>query len=139
MMKKSVLVFLLGSLLAGCVKESDVAVTDAQLRNQRFVLQSVDGQPLPASQTPPELQFGEKMQVTAKMCNRFMGDASLDNGKLKVSKMAATRMLCADPQLNALDSTLNDMLNTGAQVDLTASQLTLATATRSLVYQRATQ
>lgn len=139
-MKKRVLVFLLASLLAGCVvKESDVAVTDSQLRNQRFVLQSVDGQALAAGETPPELQFGEKMQVTAKMCNRFMGDGSLNNGKLKVSKMAATRIICADPQLNTLDSTLGTMLNAGAQVDLTASQLTLATATRSLVYQRATQ
>ncbi len=139
-MNKTVLVFLLGSLLAGCVvKESDVAVTDSQLRNQRFVLQSVDGQSLPAGETPPELTFGEKMQITAKMCNRFMGEGSLNNGTLKASKMAATRRLCADPQLNALDSTLGAMLNTGAQVDLTASQLTLATATQSLVYQRATQ
>ena len=139
-MKKTVLVFLLSTLLAGCVvKESDVAVTDSQLRNQRFVLQSVDGQSLPAGENPPELAFGEKMQVTAKMCNRFMGNGSLNNGKLKVSKMAATKTICADSQLNALDSTLGAMLNTGAEVDLTATQLTLATATQSLVYQRATQ
>lgn len=139
-MKKTVLILLLSSLLAGCVvKESDVAVTDSQLRNQRFVLQSVDGHSLPAGEAPPELQFGDKMQVTARMCNRFMGDGSLNSGKLKVSKMAATRMICADPQLNALDNTLGAMLNSGAQVDLTASQLTLATATQSLVYLRATQ
>lgn len=138
-MKKTAVLVLLGSMLAGCVSESDVAVTDTQLRNQRFVLQSVDGHSLPTGETPPELQFGEKMQLTGKMCNRFMGDASLNNGTLKVSKMAATRMICADPQLNALDGTLDSMLSTGAQVDLTASQLTLATATRSLVYQRATQ
>lgn len=139
-MKKTVLLFLISALLAGCVvKESDVAVTDSQLRNQRFVLQRVDGQSLPAGETPPELAFGEKMQITAKMCNRFMGDASLNNGKLKVSKMATTKTICANSQLNALDSTLGDMLNAGAEVDLTASLLTLATARQSLVYQRAAQ
>jgi len=73
------------------------------------------------------------------MCNRFIGEGRLNNGKLKVSKMTAIKTLCASSQLNALDSTLNAMLNSGAEVDLTASQLTLATATQSLVYQRATQ
>ncbi|MWT69156.1 heat-inducible protein, partial [Escherichia coli] len=41
-----------------------------------------------------------------------------------------------EPQLNELDQTLADMLRTGAQVDLTEDQLTLATANKSLMFKR---
>ncbi len=43
-----------------------------------------------------------------------------------------TRMMCANPQLNELDNTISEMLKEGAQVDLTANQLTLATAKQTL-------
>ncbi len=45
-----------------------------------------------------------------------------------------TRMMCANPQLNELDNTISEMLKEGAQVDLTANQLTLATAKQTLTY-----
>ncbi len=48
-----------------------------------------------------------------------------------------TRMLCADPQLNALDGTISEVFSKGAQVDLTANQLTLATAETTLMYKLA--
>lgn len=139
-MNKTAALVLLSALLTGCVvSENQVAVTDAQLRNQHFVLERIDGESLKAGQPLPELRFGEKMEVSGKMCNRFMGSGRLEQGKLTVSKMASTRLLCADSQLNALDSTISAMLNSGAEVDLTANQLTLATATQTLVYQRAAQ
>ncbi len=48
-----------------------------------------------------------------------------------------TRMLCTDAQLNQLDALVGAMLRDGVQVDLTANQLTLATAHDSLVYKLA--
>ena len=123
-----------GMLLSGCVYNSKVS-TNAE---HRFVLTSVNGQALPASQTPPpEISFGEKMYVSGTMCNGFSGEGKLSDGELKVEQLAMTRKLCADPQRNALDNTLSKMLRDGAQVDLTENQLTLATADQSLVYKLA--
>ncbi len=71
------------------------------------------------------------------MCNRFSGTGKVSDGELKVEELAMTRMLCTDSQLNALDATLSKMLREGAQVDLTETQLTLATADQTLVYKLA--
>ncbi|EIK4443405.1 META domain-containing protein, partial [Salmonella enterica] len=70
-------------------------------------------------------------------CNQFTGEGKLSNGELKVKNLAMTRMLCADPQLNALDGTISEVFSKGAQVDLTANQLTLATAETTLMYKLA--
>lgn len=48
-----------------------------------------------------------------------------------------TRKMCANPQLNELDNTISQMLSNGAQVDLTANQLTLATAEHTLMFKLA--
>ncbi len=61
----------------------------------------------------------------------------LSNGELTAKGLAMTRMMCANPQLNELDNTISEMLKEGAQVDLTANQLTLATAKQTLTYKLA--
>ncbi len=58
-------------------------------------------------------------------------------GELTAKGLAMTRMMCANPQLNELDNTISEMLKEGAQVDLTANQLTLATAKQTLTYKLA--
>ncbi|UYB56486.1 heat shock protein HslJ [Klebsiella michiganensis] len=132
-----------GMLLSGCVYNSKVSTRAEQLQHHRFVLTSVNGQPLNAADKPQELSFGEKMPITGKMsvsgnmCNRFSGTGKVSDGELKVEERAMTRMLCTDSQLNALDATLSKMLREGAQVDLTETQLTLATADQTLVYKLA--
>lgn len=132
-----------GMLLSGCVYNSKVSTRAEQLQHHRFVLTSVNGQPLNAADKPLELSFGEEMPITGKMyvsgnmCNQFNGTGKVSDGALKVKELAMTRMLCADPQLNALDTTLGKMLREGAQVDLTETQLTLATADQTLVYKLA--
>lgn len=132
-----------GMLLSGCVYNSKVSTRAEQLQHHRFVLTSVNGQPLKAADKPLELSFGEKMPITGKMyvsgnmCNRFSGTGKISDGELKVEELAMTRMLCTDSQLSALDATLSKMLRDGAQVDLTETQLTLATADQTLVYKLA--
>ena len=126
-----------GMLLSGCVYNSKVSTSAEQLQHHRFVLTSVNGQPLKEGAKPLELSFGEKTFVSGNMCNRFSGEGKVSDGELKVKALAMTRMLCADPQLNELDVTLGKMLRDGAQVDLTENQLTLATADRTLVYKLA--
>ncbi|AMG94741.1 MULTISPECIES: heat shock protein HslJ [Citrobacter] len=136
-MKKVVALVALSLLVAGCVSNGKVSVSREQLQHHRFVLESVDGKPINATGHPLELSFGEKMMISGNMCNRFNGQASLSDGALKVKEMAMTRMMCADPQLSELDNTLSTMLKQGAQVDLTANQLTLATAEHTLSYKLA--
>lgn len=56
-----------GMLLSGCVYNSKVSTNAEQLQHHRFVLTSVNGQALPASQTPPpEISFGEKCMCQAR-------------------------------------------------------------------------
>lgn len=49
-----------GMLLSGCVYNSKVSTRAEQLQHHRFVLTSVNGQPLKAADKPLELSFGEK-------------------------------------------------------------------------------
>lgn len=125
-----------GMMLAGCVSTSNVTTQPEQLQHHRFVLESVNGKNV-TSQKPLELSFGENMHISGNMCNQFTGDGKLSDGELKVKKLAMTRMMCTDPQLNQLDNTLNAMLHDGVQVDLTENQLTLGTSHDSLVYKLA--
>lgn len=140
-MNKYAALLAVGMLLSGCVYNSKVSTRAEQLQHHR--LTSVNGQPLNAADKPQELSFGEKMPITGKMyvsgnmCNRFSGTGKVSDGELKVEELAMTRMLCTDPQLNTLDATLSKMLREGAQVDLTETQLTLATADQTLVYKLA--
>lgn len=136
-MKNVVTLIALSMLMAGCVSNGKVSVKSEQLQHHRFVLESVNGKPVTAAKNQPELSFGENMTVSGKMCNQFTGQGKLSDGELKVKQLAMTRMMCADPQLNALDGVISEMLNQGAQVDLTANQLTLATAEQTLSYKLA--
>ena len=86
---------------------------------------------------PREITFCEKLMISGSMCNRFSGEGKLSNGELTAKGLAMTRMMCANPQLNELDNTISEMLKEGAQVDLTANQLTLATAKQTLTYKLA--
>lgn len=140
-MKKSI-ALLCALMLAGCVTDKDTSVTAEKLQQQRFVLETANGEPVKASEKPLELAFGEKttalerVQVSGSMCNHFTGAGKMSAGELTVKELAMTRMMCSDPQLNTLDHTLSAMLSAGAQVDLTGDQLTLATADQTLTFKR---
>ncbi|MRS13291.1 heat shock protein HslJ [Enterobacteriaceae bacterium RIT691] len=123
-------------VLAGCVSTSKVTIQPEQLQHHRFVLESVNGQDV-NSTTPLELSFGENMHISGNMCNQFTAEGKMSDGSLQVQKMAMTRKLCTDPQLNQLDALIGAMLRDGAQVDLTENQLTLATSHDSLMYKLA--
>ena len=130
-MKKVAAFVALSLLMAGCVSNDKIAVTPEQLQHHRFVLESVNGKPVTSDKNPPEISFGEKMMISGSMCNRFSGEGKLSNGELTAKGLAMTRMMCE------LDNTISEMLKEGAQVDLTANQLTLATAKQTLTYKLA--
>lgn len=141
-MKKTLFLLAAATLLSGCVYNSKVFTGGDQLQHHRFVLESVNGQPVKDSGTPLELSFGEKqllnkIYLSGTMCNGFSGTATIANGELTAPDLAMTRKMCSNPQLNELDNTLATMLRKGAQIDLTESQLTLATADQTLSYKLA--
>nr|WP_318381614.1 heat shock protein HslJ [uncultured Enterobacter sp.] len=136
-MKKHLALTALALLLAGCANDGKVSVTDDQLVHHRFVLESVNGKAVNAGENPPEIRFGEKLQLSGVMCNRFTGQGKLSDGALSAKNLAMTRMMCADPQRNELDQAFSVMMNKGAQADLTETQLTLATAEQTLIFKLA--
>lgn len=136
-MKKGIVLLALGILSVGCVTEGKLSVTAEQLQHHRFVLESVNGVAIKPGTQPPEISFGENMYVSGSMCNRFSAQGKLSAGELKVKQLAMTRMICGEAQLNELDHIISNMLSQGAQVDVTANQLTLTTAQQTLVWKLA--
>lgn len=136
-MKKMALLMLATMALAGCAQTAEQKTLSAQdLENHHFVLQSVNGTPFvaPESGRVPEIGFGENLQLSGSMCNRFFGQATLQGDRLKAENLAMTRMMCAEPELNALDNQLGEMLHQGAQITLSGQQLTLKSEQNTLVY-----
>lgn len=144
-MKKLVALSVISLVLAGCVNPGKASVQPEQLQGHRFMLENVDGKAVTGTAAQPEISFSaqsdislvKNITVSGTMCNHFNGQGKLSDGELKVNGLAMTRKLCTEPQLNALDQTLGDMLRKGAQVDLTEDQLTLATAEKTLTFKRA--
>jgi heat shock protein HslJ len=138
-MKKVITLLALSMLLAGCVRSgaNNVSVKADQLAQHRFVLDTVNGQAVAPGEHPAELSFDKDLKVSGNMCNRFTGQGKLSEGKLTVNNMAMTRMMCVDAQRNELDNVINDVLSKGAQVDVTENQLTLNTASQTLIFSRA--
>ncbi|KMV35695.1 heat shock protein HslJ [Franconibacter pulveris] len=137
-MKKYVVPALAAVVLAGCATPGHKAhVTAQQLVHHRYVLSTVDGAPLDASTRMPEISFGENLHVAGSMCNRFMGQGELHGDVLKVKGMASTRMLCAEPRLNELDTLIGEMLTQGAKVSQSQKTLVLETSQHTLTYKLA--
>ncbi|PWW10776.1 META domain-containing protein [Mangrovibacter plantisponsor] len=134
-MKKVIPALLAMMALAGCAQEGSAPV-GAQLADQSFVLKTFNGKPLADNSRPASLRFSNTLQVSGNMCNRFMGQGSLEGNTLTVAGMAGTRMLCVEPQMNQLDNVIGKMLTQGATVTLTADTLTLKANDDTLVYQR---
>lgn len=121
--------------LAGC-KEATKTVDASDLLHHRFVLTTFNGEEVKSSnERPISLEFGENMMISGAMCNRFNGQATLENDVITAKNLASTRMLCSEDMLNKLDMVLQDVFGTGAKVSLKDKTLTLSTDKNTLVYQ----
>ncbi len=134
-MKKALIMAVAAITLSACSMNQDTSVKQKDLQHHRFELVSVDGTPVPATQRPaPEIQFGQDLHVSGKMCNNFFGKGELQNNVLTVKGMGATRMLCADQNLNQWDQVIGEVLNKGASVSLNKDTLVLSEGQHTLVY-----
>lgn len=86
-MKRLIPLTILGLLLAACQTHQVNAKNDDQalenkLMHHRFILTEVNGKAINSKQTAPSLSFGEKMFVSASMCNDFNGFGDIKNAKV---------------------------------------------------------
>ena len=127
----------LGSFsMAGCAQENGgKAVTVEQLTGQDFRLASVDGKAFDGA-NPPSMRFDENMRISGNFCNRYTGQASLENGTLTVKQMASTKMLCVDQYLNNLENMVPAMLLDGASVSLEGGSLYIRQGGHEVVYKK---
>lgn len=117
-------------LLAACGAKNSVpdqtsGVSKQDLLHHAFVLASINGKPFVKKERLPSLEFNEGFRVSGAMCNRFTGQAELENGMLTVKQIASTSMLCEDQELNRLEYDFSTMLMSGAAVTLAGKTLTL--------------
>lgn len=134
-MKSSILPLLAAITLSGCSSDTG-GVDDRALRDNYFVLRSVDGQPVTAHEgIRPNLRFEDGLRVSGVMCNRFFGQGRIEQGQLRVPQLASTRMLCHDDVLNQWEQTLSQMLSSGVKMAFSQQTLTLSGSGHTLVYQ----
>jgi len=77
-------------------------VTQGDLQHHRWVLESINGEPIDAVKLAnqiPELEIGEQMMASGNSgCNRFFGKAELRENRFIIEKAATTRMMCPAAQ-----------------------------------------
>lgn len=133
-MKKTIFVLpLIVSIFAisGCNETSKVK--DIDLMHHHFVLVKANGQDI-ISDKQAELEFGEHMTITGKMCNHFSGKVSLNDNVIKGVSLDMTKMFCNDNQLNKLDIVIEQLIIDSAKVELTKDQLILRNKDNELIY-----
>ena len=94
-MKKLIALSVISLVLTGCVNPGKASVQPEQLKNHRFVLESVDGKAVKTATTQPEIGFSalpdislvNNISVSGQMCNRFNGQGKLSEGELKVKTL----------------------------------------------------
>jgi len=114
-----------------------VPVTAESLVHHRYEVVTMNGKPLQLQQdAPSEISFGENLVITGKACNRFRGEGRLAGNVLMVPNAIATRMFCAEEDLNKLESILFAMFNTGATITIVDNGLVLSDSDNSVEFIR---
>jgi putative lipoprotein len=109
--------------------KSGEPVADADLVNTRWLLRTLNGNPISVrgSQRTPHLQFkreaGELMAFGFGGCNQFRGVCQLDPPTLKLGPLASTQMAC--PSMD-LESRFHRMLSNVESFDIQGTWLVLS-------------
>ncbi|SHK78211.1 META domain-containing protein [Hymenobacter psychrotolerans] len=87
---------------------ANATTPDAELRNTRWVLRALGGQPVPAPTNSEPYVLLRSTELAAEgngSCNRFRGAFTLPAaGQLRFGDLLSTRMACASPEGNATES-----------------------------------
>lgn len=135
-MKKTIsliILFAVTFFITGCNDSTPTKIMEKDLMHHRFILIKANGEDIsPDKQI--ELQFGENMNISGKICNDFAASVELNNNIIKSSEMTMTKTLCNDDQLDKLDSIIEQLITKGAEVSLDKDLLTLKNKDNELIY-----
>lgn len=115
-------------------KAGGAGLDESFLINKKFSLRKMDGADF-AGQETPHIEFAKGLAVSGKVCNNFNGTGQLVDGRLKVPQIASTRMACADEALGRLETRLLAMLESGADISIDGSFLTMKQGETTLVFE----
>lgn len=127
----SMLIMLAFLSLTAC-QSTNKQLNSKDLLHHNFVLVSIDDKPFTGDRVP-NLEFNENMRVSGGICNRYVGQAELQNNTLTVSNMASTKMICNN-ELDDLEGSMSKMLVNGAKVTLQGNILTLEDSEQKLTF-----
>ncbi|OOF28336.1 META domain-containing protein [Salinivibrio sp. IB872] len=100
---------------------------------QKWQLAMVDDQAINAEGAPTLTVSTDMVASGYTGCNRYFGNAQLENSRFRIDRMASTRMACASQAMD-MEFTVSDVLNNWSQINITDNQLTLANHKTTLTF-----
>ena len=138
-MKKILMAVVVALLVVGCQTTKSTNLTVAELYG-KYNLVNFDNEVVEASDRPMTIDFEPgvegKLKVHGVLCNTFIGQAALNQGKLTSDGLASTRMACFREKEATMETALGDMFKTGATVKLKGPQLILEGSGHTFTYQK---
>jgi heat shock protein HslJ len=120
--------------LAGCLSsESSSPTTPGTLSEAQspvgptWRLTSLDGQPVVVGTTVTAEFTGENRVAGSSGCNRYMGGATAEAGRLTVSPLASTMMACGQDGVMAQERRYLATLQSATRYSVSAEELRLGT------------
>lgn len=138
-MKKILMAVVVAILVVGCQTTKSTNLTVAELYG-KYNLVNFDNEVVEIADRPMTIDFEPgvegKLKVHGVLCNTFIGQAALNQGKLTSDGLASTRMACFREKEAAMETALGDMFKTGATVKLKGPQLILEGSGHTFTYQK---
>ncbi len=140
MVKKILLSVLILTSLMGCQMTKSTNLTPADLYGE-YELVQVDQSPIEktldrAMTLSFEQGVADNLKVYGVLCNNFMGQVALKQGKITSQGLASTRMSCFREKEATMENFLNAMLAEGASLTLQSTTLTIEGAGHKFVYKK---
>ncbi|PSW05672.1 META domain-containing protein [Photobacterium lipolyticum] len=141
MKKRLLTVLALPMILAACAGsngESSKVATEGDLVNNNWVLTQVDNKAieLPEPFKAPNLELTTDMSANGHSgCNRYFGQAELNDGQLRIEKMGMTMMACPAPAME-MEKNLTQTLTNWSEAKISGSVLTLTNTNHTLTFKR---
>ncbi|ODA35281.1 heat-shock protein HslJ [Veronia pacifica] len=108
-------------------KEDMMDVSKTNLQHHHWVLTKINGEPVNSSEgfSAPTLEIGEAFTANGNGgCNRYFGQAELQDGMFRVQSMASTMMACPEQEME-IENIVTDTLSEWSRVTLTKNHIYL--------------
>ncbi|MGF1685462.1 META domain-containing protein [Photobacterium japonica] len=143
MKKRFLAALVLPMMLAACAsndsnnEQVQTMTNQTDIAAQNWVLTKIDNQVISTETEAPNLQLASDLNANGNAgCNRFFGQAELQDGKLRIEKMGLTMMACQGPGQD-MEQVMSKMLMDWSTATVAGDELTLKNASHSLTFSRA--